>query len=77
MAAPNCARYVGAEVALIDIEESDAEYDRSCDPHSEPTPSSRCIRRTPVELQRMGHRPRVVIEDAAHAPALVLLTVCR
>jgi perosamine synthetase len=69
VASANCARYQGASVALVDIDPSTLLLDLShlpdCDAlvavHYAGLPCD--LRR----LQDLAHRPRVVIEDAAHA----------
>lgn len=66
VASANCARYVGAEVAFVDIDAATYNLD------------PRAVRRVdglvavhyaglPVDLAALPHRPRVVIEDAAQA----------
>lgn len=67
VASANCARYLGAEVRLVDVDERTWSIDLAkvpddCDvlviPH---------FAGYPVDLAGLRRRPRVVIEDAAHA----------
>ena len=67
MATANCIRYVGATPALIDIDE--ATYNINVAHVGEGVDAIVPVHYAglPVELDRFAHRPRVVIEDAAHA----------
>jgi UDP-4-amino-4,6-dideoxy-N-acetyl-beta-L-altrosamine transaminase len=67
IASANCARYVGATPALLDIDpdtlnvnvhQVDASIEALLPVH---------YAGLPVDLSQMPHRPRVVIEDASHA----------
>jgi UDP-4-amino-4,6-dideoxy-N-acetyl-beta-L-altrosamine transaminase len=66
VASANCARYVGADVELVDIDAATWLID------VEQVPPCAAIvpvhyAGLPVDLRRLRSRPRVVIEDAAHA----------
>lgn len=67
VASANSARYVGARVQLLDIDET--TYD--VDPASVPADVDGLVAvhyaGLPMDLGRLVNRPRVVIEDAAHA----------
>lgn len=67
VASANCARYVGARVSFLDIDEATL----SIDPVAVPAEATALVAvhfaGAPVDLGRLVHRPRVVIEDAAHA----------
>ncbi len=67
VASANCARCVGADVRLLDIDPQTLNMD----PRALPTDLDALVAvhyaGLPVDLARLGHRPRVVIEDAAHA----------
>jgi dTDP-4-amino-4,6-dideoxygalactose transaminase len=62
-----CARYVGATPVLVDIE----AHTLNLDPTLLPTDVDALVAvhyaGLPLDLARLPHRPRVVIEDAAHA----------
>ena len=67
IASANCARYVGATPALIDIEESTFNLDPA-----QVGPDVQALIAVhyaglPMDLSRLAHRPRVLIEDASHA----------
>lgn len=66
VASANCLRYVGAEVCLVDIDPSTLNIDLSLVP---PTDALVAVHFAglPVDLASLPQRPRVVIEDAAHA----------
>jgi len=66
VASANCARYVGASADFVDIDPATLNLD--------PAAVGTCdalvavhYAGLPVDLSRLRHRPRVVIEDAAHA----------
>lgn len=67
VASANCARYVGAEVRLLDID----PVTLNVDPRALPTDLDALVAvhyaGLPMDLTQLGRRPRVVIEDAAHA----------
>ena len=67
MASANCARYVGAEVRLIDLEPSTWNLDPAAVDADVDAVVAVHYAGLPVDLRRLGHRPRIVIEDAAHA----------
>lgn len=67
MASANCARYVGARPALIDIDESTLNLDVTAVDASVEALVPVHYAGLPVDLTALPHRPRVVIEDAAHA----------
>lgn len=66
VASANCARYVGATPGFVDVEPGTLNLD--------PTRVTRCdalvavhYAGLPVDLARLPERPRIVVEDAAHA----------
>jgi len=67
MASANCARYVGAEVGLVDLDPDTWNLD----PRRVPAVADGLVAvhfaGLPVDLAGLAHRPRVVIEDASHA----------
>ena len=67
IASANCARYVGAKPALIDIDPSTLNIDvqRVNKPLDALIPVH--YAGLPVDLSALPHRPRVIIEDASHA----------
>ena len=66
VASANCARYVGAEVALVDVEAATLNLDPARVPACAGLVAVHYAG-LPLDLSRLAHRPRVVIEDAAHA----------
>ena len=67
MASANCARYVGATPALVDVDPATWNIDvRSVDRTSTAVVPVHYAG-LPVDLAALARRPRVVIEDAAHA----------
>jgi UDP-4-amino-4,6-dideoxy-N-acetyl-beta-L-altrosamine transaminase len=67
MASANCARYVGATVTLIDIDPNTLNLDPRNVGHEVDALVAVHYAGLPVDLTALSHRPRVVIEDAAHA----------
>ncbi len=67
MASANCARYVGARPALIDIDEQTWNVDVARVDGTVEALVPVHYAGLPVDLAAMAHRPRVVIEDASHA----------
>lgn len=67
MASANCARYVGARPALIDIDEATLNLDVRAVDNTVDALVPVHYAGLPVDLTALPHRPRVVIEDAAHA----------
>lgn len=67
VASANCARYVGASVALVDIEEATLNLDPELVPVDADGLVAVHYAGLPLDLTRLPRRPRVVIEDAAHA----------
>lgn len=67
MASANCARYVGARPALLDIDESTWNVDVTQVDGSVDALVAVHYAGLPVDLAAFPHRPRVVIEDASHA----------
>lgn len=67
MASANCARYVGADVGLVDIETETLNLDLAQVPARADAVVAVHYAGLPADLARLGVRPRVVIEDAAHA----------
>lgn len=67
MASANCARYVGARPALIDIDIDTYNIDISRIDESVDALVAVHYAGLPVALSDLPHRPRIVIEDASHA----------
>jgi dTDP-4-amino-4,6-dideoxygalactose transaminase len=67
MASANCARYVGARPALIDIDASTYNIDVAGIGEGVDALVPVHYAGLPVALGELSHRPRVVIEDASHA----------
>lgn len=67
MADANCARYVGARPALIDIDESTWSVDLDLVDDSVDALVAVHYAGLPIDLAALRHRPRIVIEDASHA----------
>ena len=67
MASANCARYVGADVALIDIDPATLNLDPAGVLPEHDALVAVHYAGLPVDLTALAVRPRVVIEDAAHA----------
>ncbi len=67
MASANCARYVGARPALIDIEASTLNIDPAAVTDEVHALVPVHYAGLPVALDQLAHRPRWVIEDASHA----------
>jgi dTDP-4-amino-4,6-dideoxygalactose transaminase len=66
VASANCARYVGADVVLVDIESETLLVDLGQLPHCDGLVAVHYAG-LPADLADLPFRPRVVIEDAAHA----------
>ncbi|MGZ6928187.1 MAG: aminotransferase class I/II-fold pyridoxal phosphate-dependent enzyme [Acidimicrobiia bacterium] len=66
VASANCARYVGAGVRLLDVDPETLNLDPASVPEVDALVAVHYAG-LPVDLTRLVHRPRVVIEDAAHA----------
>ena len=67
MASANCARYVGADVGLVDIAAETLNLDLARVPAGAAAVVAVHYAGLPADLARLEVRPRVVIEDAAHA----------
>jgi perosamine synthetase len=67
MASANCARFVGAEVGLVDIDPATLNLDLSRLPSTAEAVVPVHYAGLPVDLRSLANRPRVAIEDAAHA----------
>lgn len=68
VASANCGRYVGAHVALVDIDPQTLNIDLAQIPTEAEAVVAVHYAGLPVDLAVLGTtRPRVVIEDAAHA----------
>lgn len=67
VASANCARYVGADVAFVDIDPETLNLDPAAVPAEATALVAVHFAGLPVDLTALPHRPRVVIEDAAHA----------
>lgn len=66
-ASANCARYVGADVVLLDIDPSTLNLDVASVPDDIDALVAVHYAGLPVALDQLAVRPRIVIEDAAHA----------
>lgn len=66
IASANCGRYVGANVALVDIDPETLLLDVAGVPPCDALVAVHYAG-LPVDLTRLPTRPRIVIEDAAHA----------
>jgi perosamine synthetase len=62
-----CARYVGADPVLMDIDPDSLNFDPATVPATADALVAVHYGGLPVDLSRLGHRPRIVIEDACHA----------
>ncbi len=67
VASANCARYVGADVALVDIDPATLNLDPTAVPADIDALVAVHFAGLPVDLSALEHRPRFVIEDAAQA----------
>ena len=67
LASANCARYVGADVQLVDIDPDTLNLDLKSVPHDADALVAVHFAGLPVDLAQLTHRPRIVIEDAAQA----------
>ena len=67
VASANCARYVGARVGLLDIDPQTLNLDVAALPTDATAVVPVHFAGLPVALEQLGRRPRVVLEDAAHA----------
>jgi perosamine synthetase len=67
MASANCARFVGAHPALVDIDPTTLNIDLTRVPKDAAAVVAVHYAGLPLDLSDLRHRPRVVIEDAAHA----------
>ena len=63
----NAARYLGAGVSLIDIEADTLNLDPTAVPEHAEALVAVHYAGLPVDLGRLNRRPRVIVEDAAHA----------
>jgi perosamine synthetase len=66
-ASASCARLVGAQVRLLDIDPDTLNIDPAAVPPGLDALVAVHYAGLPVDLSRLSNRPRVVIEDAAHA----------
>ncbi len=66
-ASANCARYVGADVTLIDIDPDTLNIDPASIPGELDALVAVHFAGLPIDLSKLAYRPRVVIEDAAQA----------
>lgn len=67
VASANCARYVGADVGFVDIRPDTLNLDPAQVPDHADALVAVHFAGLPCDLSTLAHRPRVVIEDAAHA----------
>jgi dTDP-4-amino-4,6-dideoxygalactose transaminase len=67
VASANCARYVGANVEFVDIDPTTLNLDVDKVPATADALVAVHFAGLPMDLTALSHRPRVVIEDAAHA----------
>jgi perosamine synthetase len=65
-ASASCALYVGANVALVDIDPDTLNLDLAQVPECDALVAVHYAG-LPARLDRLRHRPRLVVEDAAHA----------
>lgn len=63
----NCGRYVGADVAFVDIDTDTLNLDPKAVPADATALVAVHFAGLPVDLAHLRHRPRIVIEDGAHA----------
>lgn len=66
-ASATCARYVGATPAFVDIDAATLNLDLRAVPRDAAAVVAVHFAGLPVQLELLTRRPRVVIEDAAHA----------
>lgn len=66
-ASANCALYVGASPALLDIDPATLNVDAASVPRDVDAYVAVHFAGLPLDLSQLAHRPRIVIEDAAHA----------
>ena len=66
-ASANGARYVGASVDFVDIESDTLNLDPTAVPDGVDALVAVHYAGLPVDLRRVSNRPRLVVEDAAHA----------
>lgn len=67
VASANAARYVGAGVELVDIDPATWNVDLAGVPAQVDALVAVHYAGLPVDLSTLRHRPRIVVEDAAHA----------
>lgn len=67
VASANAARYVGADVGFVDVEPDTLNLDPAQVPPDADALVAVHYAGLPVDLAALEHRPRVIIEDAAHA----------
>ena len=67
VASANAARYLGAEVRFVDIDEATLNLDLDQVPPGVDALVAVHFAGLPVDLSGLSHRPRLVVEDAAHA----------
>jgi UDP-4-amino-4,6-dideoxy-N-acetyl-beta-L-altrosamine transaminase len=67
VASANCARYQGADVGFVDIDPDTLNLDPTAVPAGLDGLVPVHFTGLPVDLAALAHRPRVVVEDAAHA----------
>ena len=66
-ASANCALYVGATPVLVDIDPATLNLDPVAIPADVDAVVAVHYAGLPVDLERLAPRPRIIIEDAAHA----------
>ncbi len=67
IASANCARYTGADIELVDIDPQTLNVDLDRLPDQADALVAVHFAGLPLDLSHLGRRPRVVIEDGAHA----------
>ena len=67
VASANCARFVGASAVFVDIDPTTLNLDPKAVPKSVDALVAVHYAGLPIDLSALGHRPRVIIEDAAHS----------
>lgn len=67
VASANCARFVGASVEFVDIDDSTLNMDVNAVPEGLDALIPVHFAGNPVDLSKLSNRPGIIIEDAAHA----------
>lgn len=67
VASANCARYVGANIEFVDIDPATLNMSIADVPSTADALVAVHFAGLPMDLTALSHRPRIIIEDAAHA----------